>query len=152
MSTIGATGLGSFLKIVSGIYDRRANQLELREKRKLAASLQAHKNSLEITESIFGKADNETALYSRQTRRIVAIIGMLIFGTIAIIATLYPSAELITFALPEMRQGFRLFWGLVEFPSQAPTTVQVTLGHITIGAMINLGMILGFYFTPGGKN
>jgi hypothetical protein len=144
--------MGSILKIVAGAYDRRAEATELKEKRKALRYAQEHKQNLEFQEQTFGKADNhEIVAYVRQTRRIIAIIGMLNFAIISILCTLYPSQIFVTFSLPEYQQGFSILWGFIKFPTDQSSTVVITTGHIALGSMVNLGAILGFYFTPGGK-
>ena len=150
-STLGATGMGSFLKIVAGIIDSRAAAHEAKEKRKLARELQLNKAAMEFQNTVFGQATSDEALYARETRRTVAIIGMLNFFVITVLCTLYPSHQLITFTLPEQRENLEILWGLITFPSRAPITAIITTGHIALAGVHSLAAIIGFYFTPGGR-
>jgi len=150
LSTLGATGMGSILKIVAGIIDSRAAANEAREKREMLREAQSRELDIQWAATVFG-ADTESQHYGRATRRIIAIIGVCIFGAIAIPCAFFPYAEIITFKLPEHTQPLRLLWGLITFPSGSDPTVRITSGHLAIMALTQLGLIFGFYFTPGGR-
>jgi hypothetical protein len=100
----------------------------------------------------FGNAsDPEVGMFTRGTRRLIALIGMLNFATISILCTLFPGVELVTFTPPENKEAITILWGLVKMPSGAEVTTAITTGHISLVSIATLGAIVGFYFTPGGK-
>ena len=148
-STLGATGMGSVLKMLGGLVDRWAAASETRAKNELLREVERSKIDVKWQESIFG--NDEGGRFARGTRRIIAVIGMLNFATISILCTIWPSVPLITFTPPEQREGFSFLWGLVDFPSGSAATVVVTTGHLAITSLVTLGAIVGFYFTPGGR-
>lgn len=149
VSTMGATGMGSALKIIGGIFDRLAAAQEAKEKRELARELQLRDADIEFQKAIFG--DTEGGAFARATRRLLAIIGMLNLAAISILCTLWPSAALVTFVPPANRPDFSLFWGLVNVPLETGTTVVITTGHLALATVTILAAIIGFYFTPGGR-
>jgi hypothetical protein len=149
-STLGATGMGSLLKILGGLFDRMAAASETRAKRELLDYIEKSKLSVEWQGAVFG--NDESGRFARGTRRIIALIGMCNFAVISILCTLWPGAELTTFKLPEHRSNFELLWGLIRLPMDAgEPTVVITTGHLALTAMVTLGAIVGFYFTPGGR-
>jgi hypothetical protein len=77
---------------------------------------------------------------------------MLNFFVISVLCTIYPSIELVTFTPPENKEAISVLWGLVKFPSGADITTSITTGHISLVSIATLGAIVGFYFTPAGKN
>ena len=150
LSTLGATGMGSMLKIVAGIVDRVGAAKESREKRELIREMQLREADIKFQESVFGGTD-ESSIYTRSTRRIIALIGMLNFATVSILCTIYPSVELVTFIPPAHLTEFNLFWGFIKFPINQGATVAITTGHIALTSITILGAIIGFYFTPAGR-
>ena len=150
LSTLGATGMGSMLKIVAGIIDRIGAAKESREKRELIREMQLREADIKFQESVFGGVD-EASTYTRTTRRIIALIGMLNFSTISILCTIYPSVELVTFIPPSHLTEFSLFWGFITLPINQGATVAITTGHIALTSIATLGAIVGFYFTPSGR-
>ena len=150
LSTLGATGMGSMLKIVAGIVDRVGAAKESREKRDLIREMQLREADIKFQESVFGGTD-ESSIYTRSTRRVIALIGMLNFATVSILCTIYPSVELVTFIPPAHLTEFNLFWGFIKFPINQGATVAITTGHIALTSITILGAIIGFYFTPAGR-
>ena len=53
LSTLGATGMGSMLKIVAGIVDRVGAAKESREKRELIREMQLREADIKFQESVF---------------------------------------------------------------------------------------------------
>ena len=151
LSTLGATGMGSMLKIVGSIAQSRSLANEARAKRELIRDLSLQKSNAEFQQAVFGEVDKDAGMFTRGTRRIIALIGMLNFAIISILCTLWPGVALITFTPPESKENFSLLWGLVVFPSSDPVTTAITTGHISLVSVATLGCIIGFYFTPGGK-
>ena len=151
LSTLGATGMGSMLKIVGGIFQSMNDAREAKQKREMARDLASQKADVEFQKAVFGEANEDTSRFTRATRRFIALIGMLNFFAISVLSTLYPTIELITFTPPEQKQAVDLLWGLVHIPYGNSETVAITTGHISLVAISTLGAIIGFYFTPGGK-
>lgn len=152
LSTLGATGMGSMLKIIGGLVQSFSDEREAKAKREMARDLAMANTNAQFQKAVFGEAtDKESSLFTRGTRRLIALIGMLNFATISILCTLYPSVELITFTPPENKESLSILWGLVKMPSGADVTTAITTGHISLVSIATLGAIVGFYFTPGGK-
>ena len=153
LSTLGATGMGSMLKIVGGFVQSRNEAKEAEAKRELVRDMQQGNADLEFQKAVFGDAsdDPEATIFTRTTRRIIALIGMLNFATISILCTLYPGVELITFTPPENKESIKILRGLFTIPSGGEITSSITTGHISLVSIDTLGAIIGFYFTPGGK-
>ena len=152
LTTLGATGMGSMLKIVGGLVQSISDEREAKAKREMARDMAMSNADLKFQQAVFGSAsDPEANLFTRATRRLIALIGMLNFATISILCTLYPSVELVTFTPPENKEAISIIWGLVKFPSGADITTSITTGHISLVSIATLGAIVGFYFTPGGK-
>ena len=153
LSTLGATGMGSMLKILGGAVQSRNEAKEAEAKRELIRDLQMKQADIEFQKAIFGDASNdpEATVFTRTTRRIIALIGMLNFATISILCTIYPTVELITFIPPEQTQEISILWGLYKMPIDQGITTSITTGHISLVSITTLGAIIGFYFTPGGK-
>tara|TARA_R110001592_G_scaffold151176_4_gene377425 strand:+ start:1873 stop:2355 length:483 start_codon:yes stop_codon:yes gene_type:complete len=152
LSTLGATGMGSMLKIVAGTVQSINEGREAKAKRELARDLSMANANVEFQKAIFGEVDKDTSMFTRGTRRIIALIGMLNFFVISVLCTVYPTVELVTFTPPENKEAISLIWGLIKFPSGADITTSITTGHIALVSIATLGAIVGFYFTPAGKN
>ena len=152
LTTLGATGMGSMLKIVAGTIQSINDGREAKAKRELARDLAMSSQDIKFQQAVFGNgADPAASLFTRATRRIIALIGMLNFATISILCTIWPGVELVTFTPPENKEAVSILWGLVKFPSGADITTAITTGHISLVSVATLGAIIGFYFTPGGK-
>ena len=152
LSTLGATGMGSILKILGGLVQSISDSNEAKAKREMARDLAMANTNAQFQKAVFGEAtDKESSLFTRATRRLIALIGMLNFATISILCTLYPGIELITFTPPESKEAMSILWGLVKIPSGQEITSTITTGHISLVSIATLGAIVGFYFTPGGK-
>ena len=153
LTTLGATGMGSILKMAGGLFAAISDAKAASAKRELARDLALSKASIEMQQAIFGETNEKTSIFTRTTRRIIALIGMCNFFIISVLCTIWPGVELITFTPPENKENFSLLWGLVEFPSGAEVTTAITTGHISLVSIATLGAIIGFYFTPsaGGK-
>ena len=152
LSTLGATGMGSILKILGGLVQSISDSNEAKAKREMARDLAMANTNAQFQKAVFGEAtDKESSLFTRATRRLIALIGMLNFATISILSTLYPGIELITFTPPESKEAMSILWGLVKIPSGQEITSTITTGHISLVSIATLGAIVGFYFTPGGK-
>ena len=141
----GSAAMGSILKGVFGVMtDSRQQKYEMEMAR------EARNNEFAIK---YQKALNSGpgGAFTRATRRMLALIGMSTLAFITCITTVYPSVPLIstTNITGEGRREF--LFGLLSFPAeQAPLVV--TTGHIALfQATVVLPMIVGFYFTPGGR-
>ena len=151
LTTLGATGMGSMLKIVGGVFSSISDAKEMSARRELIRDLQLKGADLEFQKAVFGEVNADTSAFTRGTRRLIALIGMCNFAVISILCTLYPGVELITFTPPENKESVSILWGLIKFPSGADITTAITTGHISLVSIATLGAIVGFYFTPGGK-
>jgi hypothetical protein len=148
LTTLGATGMGSLLKMLGGIFVGMHEVKAASAKRELARDLALSKASIETQNALFGQANEETSLFTRATRRIIALIGMLNFFVISVLCTVWPSITIITFTPPKSKESLSVLWGLVKFPSGADVTTAITTGHIALVSIATLGAIIGFYFTP----
>jgi hypothetical protein len=138
------------LKIVAGTIQSINDGREAKAKRELARDLAMSNQDIKFQQAVFGNGgDPAASLFTRATRRIIALIGMLNFATISILCTIWPGVEL--FTPPENKEAVSILWGLVKFPSGADITTAITTGHISLVSVATLGAIIGFYFTPGGK-
>lgn len=151
LSTLGATGMGSMLKIVGGIFQSVSDAKASKERRELIRDMQIREMDVEFQKMLVGETDKDTGIFTRTTRRLIAFMGMLNFFVISVLCTLYPNTTLVTFTPPESKEQINLIWGLIKFPSGAEITTSITTGHIALVAITTLGAIIGFYFTPGGR-
>jgi len=90
LTTLGATGMGSLLKMVGGFAAGISDAKAASAKRELARDLALSKASIETQKAIFGEANEETSMFTRATRRIIALIGMLNFFVISVLCTIWP--------------------------------------------------------------
>ena len=152
VTTLGATGMGSILKIAGGMVQSFNEAREKKAERELARDLAISGQAIDFQKATFGETDASTAKFTRATRRFIALLGMFNFFVISVLCTIWPDVELITFTPPEQKATYKFLFGLFTIPigEQSPTTA-ITTGHITLVSITTLGAIIGFYFTPGGK-
>ena len=141
----GSAAMGSILKGVFGaMTDSRQQKYEM----EMAREARNNEFAIEYQKSL---NTGPGGAFTRATRRMLALIGMSTLAFITCITTVYPSVPLIstTNITGEGRREF--LFGLLSFPAeQAPLVV--TTGHIALfQATVVLHMIVGFYFTPGGR-
>ena len=151
LSTLGATGMGSMLKIFGGVFQGISEAKAAKERRELIRDMQIRGMDTDFQKMLVGETDKDTGMFTRATRRLIAFMGMLNFFVISVLCTLYPNTTLVTFTPPENKESVNLLWGLIKFPSGADITTSITTGHISLVAITTLGAIIGFYFTPGGR-
>ncbi len=151
LTTLGATGMGSMLKIVGGVFSGMSENKEMQARRELIRDMQLKGADLEFQKAVFGEVNADNSAFTRGTRRLIALIGMCNFFVISVLCTIWPGVELITFTPPENKESFSFLFGLVKIPSGADITTAITTGHISLVSIATLGAIVGFYFTPGGK-
>tara|TARA_R110001599_G_scaffold58541_6_gene161847 strand:- start:538 stop:1020 length:483 start_codon:yes stop_codon:yes gene_type:complete len=151
LTTLGATGMGSMLKIVGGVFSGISDAKDMAARRELIRDMQLGKADIEFQKAVFGETNADTSAFTRGTRRLIALIGMCNFAVISILCTLFPGVELVTFTPPENKEAISILFGLIKFPSGADITTSITTGHISLVSIATLGAIVGFYFTPGGK-
>ena len=137
--------MGSILKGVFGaMTDSRQQKYEM----EMAREARNNEFAIEYQKQL---NSGPGGAFTRATRRMLALIGMSTLAFITCITTVYPSVPLIstTNITGEGRREF--LFGLLSFPAeQAPLVV--TTGHIALfQATVVLPMIVGFYFTPGGR-
>ena len=141
----GSAAMGSILKGVFGaITDARQQKYEMEMAREcrnneFALQFQATLNS------------GPGGAFTRATRRMLALIGMFTLSFITCITTLFPSVPLVSITNITGEGKKEFLFGLISFPAeQAPLVV--TTGHIALfEATVVLPLIIGFYFTPGGR-
>ena len=137
--------MGSILKGVFGmITDSRSAKHDL----EMARECRNNEQAIKFQQAL---ASGPSGAFTRATRRMLALIGMCTLSFITCITTIYPSVPLVstTNITGEGRREF--LFGLISFPAeQAPLVV--TTGHIALfEATVVLPLIIGFYFTPGGR-
>ena len=141
----GSAAMGSILKGVFGaITDSRQQKYEM----EMARECRNNEFALQFQAAI---NSGPGGAFTRATRRMLALIGMFTLSFITCITTIFPSVPLVstTNITGEGRREF--LFGLFSFPAeQAPLVV--TTGHIALfEATVVLPLIIGFYFTPGGR-
>ena len=141
----GSAAMGSILKGVFGaITDARQQKYEM----EMARECRNNQFAIQFQQSL---NSGPGGAFSRATRRMLALIGMCTFSFVTCITTVYPSVPLLT-TTNITGEGKREFlFGLISFPAeQAPMVV--TTGSISLfSCSVVLPMIIGFYFTPGGR-
>ena len=76
LSTLGATGMGSLLKILGGLIQSISDGNEAKQKREMARDLAMSNSDIKFQQAVFGNnADPESNLFTRATRRLIALIG-----------------------------------------------------------------------------
>ncbi len=141
----GSAALGSVLKGVFGaISDNRQQKFEL----ELAREARGNEFALKFQEQL---NSGEGGMFTRATRRMLALVLVGTLSAVVILCTMFPSAEIITLTNPTGEAATEILFGLITFPvSQSP--IVVTTGHLAGYFVIVLApMVLGFYFTPGGR-
>jgi len=137
--------MGSVLKGVFGMMsDSRQQKFEI----EMAREARNNEYALKFQESL---NSGEGGAFTRATRRMLALIGMGTLSFITCATCLYPSVPLTTFSNITGEGRNEFLFGLLSFQAaQAPMVV--TTGHIALfQATVVLPMIVGFYFTPGGR-
>jgi len=149
----GAMGLGSIMKMGAGVLDSRAAANELKEKRKLLSGFDNAQQIIDYQAAL--TPESEGGLFTRHTRRMLALIGVLTLSVCTIHCVI--CADLPFYTLPSVARAgagesnsFSILFGFVEIP-RSDKPISLTLGHLAALNFISLNMILGFYFTPGGR-
>tara|TARA_R100001591_G_scaffold38746_1_gene50143 strand:+ start:167 stop:631 length:465 start_codon:yes stop_codon:yes gene_type:complete len=141
----GSAAMGSILKGFFGMLtDSRQQKFEI----EMAREARNNEFAIKFQENL---NNGPGGAFTRATRRMLALIGMFTLSFITCITTIYPSIPLIS-TTNITGEGKREFlFGLISFPAeQAPLVV--TTGHIALfEATVVLPLIIGFYFTPGGR-
>lgn len=141
----GSAALGSILKGVFGtIADNRQQKFELELAREARGNEFALKFQQQLNNGPGGK-------FTRATRRLLALILISTLSAVVILCTLYPSAEIITLSNASGEGKTEFLFGLISFPAkQSP--IMVTTGHLSAYFVVILcPMVVGFYYTPGGR-
>jgi len=141
----GSAALGSVLKGVFGaISDSRQQKFEL----ELAREARGNEFALKFQEQL---NSGEGGMFTRVTRRLLSLILCGTLSVVVILCTLFPSQAIITLTNPTGEGATEFLFGLISFPAkQSP--IMVTTGHLSLYFVVLLApMILGFYFTPGGR-
>ena len=141
----GSAAMGSILKGVFGaITDARQQKYEM----EMASECRNNEFAMEFQKSL---NSGPGGAFTRATRRMLALIGMFTLSFITCITTIFPSVPLISTTNITGEGKKEFLFGLISFPAeQAPLVV--TTGHIALfEATVVLPLIIGFYFTPGGR-
>ena len=141
----GSAAMGSILKGVFGaITDARQQKYEM----EMARECRNNEFAMEFQKTL---NSGPGGAFTRGTRRMLALIGMFTLSFITCITTLFPSVPLISTTNITWEGKKEFLFGLISFPAeQAPLVV--TTGHIALfEATVVLPLIIGFYFTPGGR-
>ena len=141
----GSAAMGSILKGVFGmITDSRQAKYDM----EMARECRNNEWALKFQQSL---NSGEGGAFTRATRRMLALIGMCTFSFVTCITTVYPSIPILT-STNLTGEGERSFlFGLFTFPA-SQTPMVVTTGSISLfSCSVVLPMIIGFYFTPGGR-
>ncbi len=141
----GSAAMGSILKGVFGMLtDARQQKYEI----EMAREARNNEFAIKFQESL---NSGDGGAFTRATRRMLALIGMSTLSFITCITTIYPSIPLISTTNITGEGKKEFLFGLISFPAeQAPLVV--TTGHIALfEATVVLPLIIGFYFTPGGR-
>ena len=137
--------MGSVLKGVFGMLsDSRQQKFEI----EMARETRNNEYAIQFQQSL---NSGEGGAFTRATRRMLALIGMGTLSFITCITSIYPSVPLVTVSNITGEGRNEFLFGLLSFQAaQAPMVV--TTGHIALfQATVVLPMIVGFYFTPGGR-
>ena len=141
----GSAAMGSILKGVFGaITDARQQKYEM----EMARECRNNEFALQFQASL---NSGPGGAFTRATRRMLALIWMFTLSFITCITTIFPSIPLVS-TTNITGEGKREFlFGLISFPAeQAPMVV--TTGSISLfSCTVVLPLIVGFYFTPGGR-
>ena len=131
----GSAAMGSILKGVFG-------EMEM------ARECRNNENAIQFQQAL---SNVPGGAFTRATRRMLALIGMCTLSFITCVTTIYPSVPLISTTNITGEGKKEFLFGLISFPAeQAPLVV--TTGHIALfEATVVLPLIIGFYFTPGGR-
>ena len=141
----GSAAMGSILKGVFGaITDARQQKYEM----EMARECRNNEFAMEFQKSL---NSGPGGAFTRATRRMLALIGMFTLSFITCITTIFPSVPLISTTNITGEGKREVLIGSHGFPAaQAPLVV--TTGHIALfEATVVLPLIIGFYFTPGGR-
>ncbi len=148
----GAVGLGSIFKMVAGFVDSKNQARELSEHRKILAKTRDSETALAFQKEAFG--DNQVGLFARSTRRMLALIGVSTLAIGTLHCTLFPADPFITLGSVatggEGLKSYSFLFGIIEIP-QRDKPICLSLGHVALMNFIGFQMILGYYFTPGGR-
>ena len=137
--------MGSILKGVFGaMTDARQQKYEM----EMARECRNNEFAIQFQQAL---NSGPGGAFTRATRRMLALIGMSTLSFITCITTIYPSIPLIS-TTNITGEGKREFlFGLISVPAEQ-TALVVTTGHIALfEATVVLPLIIGFYFTPGGR-
>ena len=141
----GSAAMGSILKGVFGaITDARQQKYEM----EMARECRNNEFAMEFQKTL---NSGPGGAFTRGTRRRLALIGMFTLSFITCVTTIFPSVPLISTTNITGEGKKEFLFGLISFPAeQAPLVV--TTGHIALfEATVVLPLIIGFYFTPGGR-
>jgi hypothetical protein len=141
----GSAAMGSMLKGVFGMMvDSRQQKFEL----EMAREARNNEFALKFQESL---NSGDGGAFTRATRRMLAFIGMGVIAFVTCLTAVYPSVPLLSTTNITGEGRTEVLFGLLSFPAEQANMV-VTTGHLCLfQTSVVLPMIVGFYFTPGGR-
>ena len=141
----GSAAMGSILKGVFGaVTDARSQKHEM----EMARECRNNEAAIQFQASLNNGA---SGAFTRATRRMLALIGMFTLSFITCITTIYPSVPLVSTTNITGEGRTEILFGLLSFPAEQANLV-LTTGHLCLfECSVVLPMIVGFYFTPGGR-
>jgi hypothetical protein len=141
----GSAAMGSILKGVFGmIVDSRQQKYEL----EMAREARNNEYAIKYQNSI---NSGDSGAFTRATRRMLALIGMGSIAFVTCLTAIYPSVPLLSTTNITGEGRTEILFGLISFPAEQ-TNMVVTTGHLCLfECSVVLPMIVGFYFTPGGR-
>lgn len=137
--------LGSVLKGTFGaIAESRSHKYEL----ELARECRNNEQALQFQKQI---NSGEGGLFTRVTRRLLALIIMSTLSAVIILSILFPEATIIAPQNIAGEGNIEIFFGFITFPKEQ-ATLEITTGALAYYFVVVLApMVTGFYFTPSGK-
>jgi hypothetical protein len=141
----GSAAMGSILKGVFGMLtDTRQQKYEI----EMAREARNNEFAIKFQESL---NSGDGGAFTRATRRMLALIGMGTISFVTCITAIYPSVPLLSTTNITGEGKSEILFGLLSFPTEQANLV-VTTGHLCLfQTSVVLPMIVGFYFTPGGR-
>jgi hypothetical protein len=141
----GSAAMGSVLKGVFGMLsDNRQQKYEL----EMAREARNNEFAVKFQESL---NSGDGGAFTRATRRMLALIGMGSIGFVTCLTAIYPSVPILSSTNITGEGRTEILFGLFSFPAEQ-TNLVLTTGHLCLfECSVVLPMIVGFYFTPGGR-
>ena len=148
--TIFLTGGGSACMgaILKGVFGAITDSRQQKHDMEMARECRNNEYALKFQASL---NSGEGGAFTRGTRRLLALIGMCTLSFVTCVTAIYPSIPLLT-STNITGEGRREFlFGLISFPADSAPVVLTTGSIAVFTTTIVYPLIVGFYFTPGGR-